>query len=125
MAKPVRTIDAYIRSFPRDVQWVLETLRQTIRTAAPREAIETITYNMPTFELDGTYLVYFAGWKKHVSLYPVSHEMEQSIKGLAAYKTSGRGTIRFPLEKPLPVMLIRRIVKQRVNEVRNKTRPGQ
>lgn len=113
------TIDDYITSFPPEVREVLQTLRETILLEAP-EAQEAIKYDMPTFTLHGN-LVYFAAWKKHIGFYPITREMEESIDELAAYKTSGKGTIQFPYNKPLPLPLIREIVRYRVWEnTRNK-----
>jgi uncharacterized protein YdhG (YjbR/CyaY superfamily) len=114
-----KTIDEYIKSFPRDVQKILEQIRHTIKEVIP-DAEETISYQIPTFKVNGNYSVYFAGWKKHVSLYPVSSEMEKSIKELSAYKTSGKGTVQFPLDKPIPLSLLKKIVKYRVKENKKK-----
>ncbi|MCC7446682.1 MAG: DUF1801 domain-containing protein [Anaerolineae bacterium] len=108
------TIDEYINAFPEDVRATLQTLRQTIREEVPN-ARETIKYGMPTFTLNGN-LVYFGAWKKHIGLYPVSTAMEASIQELATYKTSGKGTVQFPLNQPLPLSLIRKIVQFRVKE---------
>jgi uncharacterized protein YdhG (YjbR/CyaY superfamily) len=108
------TIDDYIASFPPIVQQTLLLLRQAIREAAP-EAEEAIKYRMPTFVFHGN-LVYFAAWKKHIGLYPITSAMEESLPELAAYHTSGRGTIQFPLDQALPLALIQKIVAFRVNE---------
>ena len=109
-----KTIDEYIGSFPDEVRTILQQLRQAIKAAAP-EAEEAIKYGMPTFTLHGN-LVYFAAWKKHIGLYPITSEMEASLSALSAYKTSGKGTIQFPLDRPLPLALIRDIVRIRVAE---------
>jgi uncharacterized protein YdhG (YjbR/CyaY superfamily) len=108
------TIDEYIALFPPAAQEKLHLIRQTIRETAP-EAEEAIKYRMPTFVFHGN-LVYFAAWKKHVGLYPITSSMEASLPELAAYATSGRGTIKFPLNQPLPVSLIQKIVASRVQE---------
>lgn len=108
------SVDDYINSFPEETRILLETLRQTIKKAAP-EATESIKYGMPTFVLHGN-LVYFAAWKKHISVYPITSAMEESLDELADYKTSGKGTIQFPIGKPLPLPLIRKIVVFRVTE---------
>jgi uncharacterized protein YdhG (YjbR/CyaY superfamily) len=114
-----KTIDEYINSFPPDVQEVLRLLRRTIKEAAP-ESTETIKYGMPTFTFHGN-LVYFAAWKKHIGFYPITAEMEDSLEELSEYRTSGKGTIQFPLNKPLPLALIRKLVAFRVDEnLRNK-----
>ncbi len=120
MAAPkFSTIDDYITSFPPEVREVLQTLRETILLEAP-EAQEAIKYDMPTFTLYGN-LVYFAAWKKHIGFYPITGEMEAAIDELAEYKTSCKGTIQFPYSKPLPLPLIREIVRYRVWEnTRNK-----
>jgi uncharacterized protein YdhG (YjbR/CyaY superfamily) len=110
-----KTIDEYIGSFPEKVRDILQALRQTIKEEVP-EVQETIRYKMPTFMLNGTYLIYFAAWKKHISLYPYTSAMEASFIEAAAYKTSGKGTIQFPIDQPLPLPLIRKIVRFRVKE---------
>ena len=109
--KPVRTIDEYIAGFPKDIQEILEKIRGTIRKAAP-DAEEAISYNMPTFRLNG-YLIYFAAYKEHVAIYPAPRGNEEFKEELASYE-GGKGTVRFPLHKPIPFDLIRRIVKFRV-----------
>lgn len=110
-----KTIDEYINSHPLEVRNVLQTLRETIKEVVP-QAQEKISYNMPTFTLDGIALLSFAAWKKHTSLYPFTKAMEASLKEASSYKTSGKGTIQFPLDQPLPLPLIRKIVELRVKE---------
>lgn len=110
-----KTIDDYIGTFTEDVQLVLEELRQFIKEEAPG-AQEVISYQIPAFKLNGKILIYFAGWKKHVSLYPITAEMTTAIKELSTYETSGKGTVRFSLGKPMPWPLIKKIVKYRMNE---------
>lgn len=110
------TIDEYIASFPPETREHLQTLRETIREVAP-SATEAIKYRMPTFVLHGN-LVHFAAFKKHISLFPATAEMEESIEGLSAY-TSGKVTIQFPHSQPLPLSLIREGV-WRVDELRRK-----
>lgn len=111
-------IDEYIARFPAEVQTVLRQMRETIRSAAP-DAEETISYQIPTFKLNGTYLVYFAGFKKHVSLYPVPVEHPDFAQEMAVYG-SGKGTMKVPLDEPLPIDLITRVVQhlRRENEAR-------
>ena len=109
--KPVRTIDEYLAGFPKDIQEKLEKIRGTIRKAAP-DAEEAISYNMPTFRLNG-YLIYFAAYKEHIAIYPAPRGNEEFKEELASYE-GGKGTVRFPLHKPIPFDLIRRIVKFRV-----------
>ncbi len=113
----VTTIDAYIDACPPAVRPVLQMLRQTITEAVP-DAVECIRYNMPAFQLHGTTLMYFAAWKKHISLYPFTEAMATMLTDAAGYKTSGKGTIQFPLDQPLPFPLIRDIVAVRVHELR-------
>ena len=107
------TIDEYIADFPRDVQEILEKIRLTIRIAAP-DAEETIKYRMPTFTLKGN-LVYFAAFKKHIGFYPVPTGIEAFKSELSAYE-GGKGSVKFPLDRPIPFDLISRIVKFRVKE---------
>ncbi len=104
-------IDEYIAGFPKDVQEILDQIRATIKKAAPG-ANETIKYAMPTFTLNGN-LVHFAAFKKHIGFYPAPTENEAFKKDLSVYKT-GRGSVQFPLSKPVPLDLITRIVKLRV-----------
>jgi len=108
------SIDEYIASFPEDAQKIMEQLRSTIKAAAPR-AGEKISYNMPTFTLNGTYLVYFAGWKNHIAFYGAPRGNAEFKEDLSAYET-GQGTLKFPLDKPMPLDLIAKIVKFRVSE---------
>ncbi len=108
-----KTIDEYIAGFPGDVQAILQQIRQTIREAAP-DAEEKISYQMPTFTLKGN-LVYFAGFKNHIGFYPIPSGIEEFKEELSAYE-QGKGSVRFPLDKPIPYDLISRIVKFRVKE---------
>jgi uncharacterized protein YdhG (YjbR/CyaY superfamily) len=108
-----RNIDEYIAGFPRDVQQILQKIRTTIRRAAP-QAEESISYQMPTFRLEGN-LVHFAAFKNHIGLYPTPSGTEKFREELSPYQT-GKGSIRFPLDKPIPYGLIGRIVKFRVKE---------
>ncbi len=111
--KRADTIDEYIKTFPLDVQKVLEKIRQTIRKAAP-DAEETISYAIPAFTLNG-YLVYFAAFKNHIGFFPTSSGIAAFKKELSEYKTS-RGTVQFPLDKPIPYDLVRRITLFRKKE---------
>jgi len=108
---PAADIDAYIAACPRDVQPILRKIRTTIRKAAPK-AEETISYRMPAFTLDGRNLVYFAAFRQHVGFYPAPAGVAKFKKALAAYE-GGKGSIRFPLDRPIPYALIARIVKFR------------
>jgi uncharacterized protein YdhG (YjbR/CyaY superfamily) len=113
-----QSIDEYIASFPQDVQKIMRQLRATIKAAAP-EAGEKISYNMPTFTLNGKYLVYFAGWKNHIAFYGAPRGNPQFKDDLSAYE-SGAGTLQFTYDQPLPFDLITRIVKFRADENRKK-----
>jgi uncharacterized protein YdhG (YjbR/CyaY superfamily) len=113
MNEEYKTIDDYIRSFPPEVQSLLEKLRQSIRKAAP-EAVEAISYRMPAFKLNGV-LVYFAAYKKHIGFYPTGSGIKSFKTELSAYVTS-KGTVQFPLDKPIPYALVEKIVAFRVRE---------
>jgi len=108
-----KTIDEYIAGFPNDVQDILQKIRMTIRKAAP-ESEETISYKMPAFTLNGN-LVYFAGFEKHIGFYPIPTGIDKFKKELSVYK-QGKGSVQFPLDKPIPYNLISKIVKFRVKE---------
>ncbi len=112
--KKPSTIDEYIASFPDDVQGILETMRRTIKKAAPT-AEETIRYQMPTFKLNGKNLVHFAAFKHHIGFYPIPSGITAFQKELSVYK-QGKGSVQFPLDKPMPYDLVKRIVLFRVNE---------
>jgi uncharacterized protein YdhG (YjbR/CyaY superfamily) len=108
------SIHEYIASFPDDVQEILQELRETIKAAAP-DAGETISYGIPTFTLNGKYLIYFAGWKNHISIYPIPTGTEAFNKQVSKY-VGGKGTLKFPMDKPLPTRPITKIAKLRVAE---------
>lgn len=106
-------MDQYIAGFPPDVQVILDKVRMTIRKAAP-EAEETIKYQLPTFTLNGN-LVHFGAFKNHIGFYPTPRGMERFKKELSVYE-GAKGSVRFPLDKPIPFDLISKIVKFRVQE---------
>ena len=110
---PPKTIDEYIALFPKDVQEMLEKIRVTIKKAAP-SAEETINYQMPTFTLKGN-LVHFAAYKGHIGFYPTPTGIENFKKELSVYE-GAKGSVKFPLDKPIPYGLIGKIVKFRVKE---------
>lgn len=112
MNKPEST-DAYIRSFPKNIQLILEKVRETIKKAAP-DAKEVISYGMPAFKQNGV-LVYFAAWKNHIGFYPTNSGTKKFEDELTKYAVS-KGAIQFPIDKPIPVTLISKIVKFRVKE---------
>jgi uncharacterized protein YdhG (YjbR/CyaY superfamily) len=105
-----RSIDQYIAAFPEETRKILEELRATIKAGAE----ERISYQMPTFVLKG-YLVHFAAYKNHIGFYPTSSGIQAFRRELSRYE-GGKGTVRFPIDEPLPLALIRKIVKFRVAE---------
>ena len=107
------SIDEYIAQFPPETQRILEEMRALIRSSAP-DATETISYAIPTFDLNG-HLVHFAGFKRHVGLYPTGSGVAAFQEELKPYKC-GKGSVQFPLDQPIPGDLIRRIVCFRVDE---------
>jgi uncharacterized protein YdhG (YjbR/CyaY superfamily) len=109
-----RSIDEYIASFPENVQKIMQSLRETIKAAAP-DAEEMISYNMPTFTLNGKYLVYFAGWKNHIAFYGAPRADPGFKEDLSAHET-GAGTLKFPYNKAIPFDLITKIVEYRAAE---------
>lgn len=108
-----QTVDEYIAAFPKDTQKLLEEIRSVIRKAAP-EAEETINYAMPTFKLYGN-LVHFAAYKNHIGFYPAPNGIDSFRNELSVYK-GAKGSVQFPLNQPMPLDLISRIVKFRVKE---------
>jgi len=106
-------IDTYIAEFPEDVQALLQEVRATIHKAAP-EATEAIKYAIPTFVLKGN-LVHFAAFKNHIGFYPAPTGIKAFEKELSVYK-QGRGSVQFPLDQPMPLALITRIVEYRVKQ---------
>jgi uncharacterized protein YdhG (YjbR/CyaY superfamily) len=101
------SVDEYVASFPPETRAILEKVRRAMRSAAPGTE-ETISYDIPTFTLDGRYVIYFAGWKRHISIYPIPHGDEALQRDLAPY-VAAKGTLRFPLDKPIPYDLIERL----------------
>ncbi len=107
------TIDEYIETFPQDTQEVLRRIRQTIREEVP-DAAEAISYQMPAFKLNGS-LVWFAALKNHIGFYPTPSGIEAFAREMAPYRST-KGAVQFPLNKPIPYDLIRRVVRFRAKE---------
>ena len=117
MAAP-ETVEAYIAGFPVEVQRTLEQVRAAIRAVVPGTD-ETITYGIPTFVLDGRYVVYYSAWKRHVSVYPIPDtstdpDLARDVKPFMA----GKGTLKFALDKPMPIELIQRVATQLLEQRR-------
>ena len=108
------TIDEYIGVFPGEIGTILQRMRQTIQEAAPG-AVETISYQIPTFKLNSKNLVHFAAFSNHIGFYPTPACIEKFEKELAPYK-AGKGSVQFPLDEPIPFDLVRRIVLHRTQE---------
>lgn len=115
------SVDAYIANFPEKVQHHLKAIRSAIRKVVPKSD-EKISYGIPTVTLDGKYLLYYAAHKNHIGVYPVPTTPEFA-RAFAQYKTSGKGTIQFPLDKPMPLKLIEKIVQYRLNERKSHQKP--
>ena len=115
----VNNIDEYIKGFPAPIQKLLQQVRETIKKAAP-DAEETIKYSMPTFTLNGN-LVHFAAFKNHIGLYPTPNGIDAFKKELSVYK-GAKGSVQFPLDQPMPLELIAKIVKYRVEYNTSKVR---
>ena len=110
----VKTVDEYIKIFPKDIQLSLKKIREIVRKIAP-DAVESISYGMPAFKLNGKPLVYFAAHEKHIGFYPTPSGTTKFKKELSVYK-SGKGSSQFPIGEPIPFGLIQKIVEFRVKE---------
>lgn len=111
----VTAIDDYVAGFSPDVQALLQQMRSIIHEAAPA-ATETISYGIPTFDLNGKHLVHFAAFTRHIGLYPMPSGMERFAEEFKRYK-HGKGSVRFPITEPLPVELVREVVEFRIAEL--------
>ena len=121
MMKKYASIDEYVADFPPNVREILADIRRVIKASAPG-AEESMSYGMPGFKLNGRGLVYFAAWKQHIGFYGASSAVDAFKAELAPYKML-KGTIQFPLDKPIPLALIGKLVAFRVNEVLNTGKP--
>ena len=114
--KPPRSVSEYIAGQPRAAQTALRRVRSVLRKALPG-AQEVISYGIPAYQLHGRRVLYFAGWKQHYSIYPVTTRLIAAFgDALARYEYNGKGTLRLPLDEPVPVRLLARIAKFRVKE---------
>ena len=118
MARHFESVDEYIASFPAEVQEMLQEIRRRCHAAVPGSG-ETISYGIPTITLGGKYVVYFAGWAHHISIYPVPGDESLSAE-LAPYR-SAKGTLKFPLQKPVPYELIGKVAAALAQERRSGT----
>lgn len=118
--KEPSTVDKYIAGFPDEVQAVLQKMRSTISPLVPG-ATEVISYGVPTFKINGKYVVYFAGYKSHVSIYPIPHTASQALQDAFAPYVHGRGTLRFALDKPIPYDLIEKVTLALLREHQDRT----
>ena len=109
------TVDDYFDALPPHARSVADSIRQTIRSVAP-DAIETMSYQIPAFKWRGKYLIYFGAWKKHIGLYPIPKGTAAFEKQVAPYVT-GKGTVRLPLNDPIPHDLVRAMVTFRMSEI--------
>ena len=111
-------VTRYFASLPRDSRRELKRIRAAVRSVAP-SATELISYRIPAFKLDGKALLYYAAWKDQISLYPLTANVRRVLPEIRRYETR-KGTVRFPLDKPVPISLVKRLVKARVNELTSK-----
>ena len=118
--KPPKSVDEYLAGVPEPARAALKKLREAIRSVVPAEATETISYRMPAIRYKGV-LVWFAAFSNHVSLFPTASVIAAFKKDLQGFSTS-KGTIQFPLDKPLPTALIKKLVRARVAQVENRQR---
>jgi uncharacterized protein YdhG (YjbR/CyaY superfamily) len=110
----MKTVDGYIGAYPKDVRQILDRIRRTVKKAAPY-AEESVSYGMPGYRLKGRPLVYFGAWKDHIGFYPTPSGAEAFKKELSKYKTA-KGSVRFPLDEPMPYGLVERMVRYRAKE---------
>jgi uncharacterized protein YdhG (YjbR/CyaY superfamily) len=116
---PTQTVDGYISQFPANIQTRLKAIRSSIKKLAPA-AVESISYGMPAYKLNGKPLVYFAGYDQHVGFYATPSGHEAFAQELSKYK-QGKGSVQFPHTEPLPLKLVQRIIKFRVQSLEKKT----
>jgi uncharacterized protein YdhG (YjbR/CyaY superfamily) len=115
MDKEIKTVNEYISGFPKSTQKILHQVRRTILEVAP-DAVEVMSYGIPTFDLNKKHLIHFAGYEHHIGLYPGPQALEFFQDEIKSYKTS-KGTVQFPIDKPMPIELIQKITKFRVDQI--------
>lgn len=114
--KKYSTVPEFIADCPKDTQRVLKKLRVAVKAAIPK-AEETISYNIPCYKINGKYVIYFAGYTRHVSIYPIPKDIAAIKTDIEKYK-AGKGTLRFPLNKPLPIAFIKKVAKQLAKQIK-------
>lgn len=113
---PAKSVDEYLSSIPDDARMVLESLRTLIKSIVP-DVTETISYGMPTFKYKGKAFAGFAAFKEHCSYFPMSGSVVEKLKGDLKSYTTTRGTVHFPIDKPLPATLVKKLIKTRLSEL--------
>jgi uncharacterized protein YdhG (YjbR/CyaY superfamily) len=117
----MNAVRTYLESLPASSRRELKKMRAAIRSVAPK-AVEEMAYGIPVFKLDGRALVYYGAWKHHTSLYPITPRTTRAHAAAVRGYETGKGTIRFPLDEPMPVALVKRLVKTRMAELRENAR---
>ncbi len=117
--KQFKNIDEYIKSSPKDTQGILEKIKGIVQKHCP-EALETISYGIPTYDLNGKHLVHFAGFKTHIGFYPTPSGIEAFKKEISKF-TWAKGSVQFPVDKPVPFDLIEKIIVFRIKELEKKS----
>lgn len=115
-----QTVDEYIKNYPKEVQEILEKLRKIAKEIVP-EAEETISYGIPTIKLNGKYVIYFAAFAKHIGVYPILKAEDSLLKEIAPF-VKGKGTLQFPLDKPFPYDLFKKLVKSNLKQNLERTK---
>lgn len=119
MTNKIQSVEQYLRSLPEDAHKQLQTLRSILKKELG-ECEEVISYGIPALKKNGAHVIYFSAWKKHMALYPFTEEMCKELKESTSFVTSGKGTIQFPYDKPVPTELIKQIISYRLKEVLGK-----
>lgn len=115
------TVDRYVESFPQETKEILQKIRTTVKKELPSSVTEAISYGIPTFKLSGRYVIYFAGFKNHVSLYPIPDGPVSFKKKISKY-VAGKGTIKFPLDEKIPYELVGEVARQSLESYKKRTK---